>query len=152
VAPLQIAAPSALESAAGTVQFQNKSGFESPGPMEGKMTRICFAICLALGIASAQAQTMGQTTMGQTTMSQSTGMSSPCRADKVLNTNGVYIKLASGQVFQAYPGNGPALSGWLPLDKVSVCKIGGTGVQITNLSKNGASVNALYLPGQRGPF
>jgi hypothetical protein len=144
---LKIAGPSALESAAGTVQFQNKSGFESPGPMEGKMTRICFAICLALGIASAQAQTMGQTAM-----SQSTGMSSPCRADKVLNTNGVYIKLASGQVFQAYPGNGPALSGWLPLDKVSVCKIGGTGVQITNLSKNGASVKALYLPGQRGPF
>ena len=66
--------------------------------------------------------------------------------------HGIAVNPASGQVFQAYPGNGPALSGWLPLDKVSVCKIGGTGVQITNLSKNGASVNALYLPGQRGPF
>jgi hypothetical protein len=107
-----------------------------------KMTQICFAVCLALGIGGAQAQTMGQ----------STGMSSPCRPDKVLNTNGAYIKLASGQVFQAYPGSGPALSAWLPLDKVTVCKIGGTGVQITDLDKNGMSVKALYLPGQRGPF
>ncbi len=106
-----------------------------------KMTQICFAICVALGVATAQAQTMGQTT----------GMSAPCRSDKVLNTNGVYIKLASGQIFQAYPGNGPALSAWLPLDKVTVCRIGGTGVRITNLSKQNSSVQALYLPGKTGP-
>lgn len=68
-----------------------------------------------------------------------------CRADKILNTGGLYISLASGQAYQAYPGAQAIMSTWLPQEKVTVCPIGGISVQITNLGQKGESVKAIRI-------
>jgi hypothetical protein len=100
--------------------------------MEGEMTWIFRAVWLLLGIAAAQAQSQ-------------TAASQPCWQDKISNTNGIQIKLQSGLSYQAYPGSQSKLSSWLPLDKVQVCRLGGSAVQVTDLSKGGQSVKALRL-------
>jgi hypothetical protein len=66
----------------------------------------------------------------------------PCYKDHVTNTNGLMIRMGSGQVFQAYPGSGGRLSTWLPLDKVDICFLGGAAYQITDLN-NGKQIKAL---------
>jgi hypothetical protein len=60
----------------------------------------------------------------------------PCYNDKVSNSGSQTIRMVSGQVFQAYPGSAGRLAGWLPLDKVEVCYLGGSAVQITDLNNN----------------
>jgi hypothetical protein len=74
---------------------------------------------------------------------QANANSPVCYNDKMLNTNGLFIRTGSGLVFQAYPGSGAKLSSWLPLDKISVCRIGGSAVEITNLSRKNQQVKAL---------
>ena len=69
----------------------------------------------------------------------------PCYNDKVSNTNGLLITLKSGQTFRGYPGTGRLTSVWLPLDKVTVCYLGGSAVEITNKSKNNQTVKALRI-------
>ena len=59
-----------------------------------------------------------------------------CYNDKVLNSNGLIVRMGSGQVFQGYPGSGGRLATWMPLDKVKICPIGGSAYQITDLSNN----------------
>ena len=93
------------------------------------MSRLFIAAWLMLGIAGAQAQT--------TTI--------PCRPDKISNSSGLIIALSSGQNFRAYPGSQGTLSGWLPLDKVTVCGIGGSAVSITNSSRKYQSVKAVRI-------
>ncbi len=93
------------------------------------MAKILIAVWLLFGLASAQAQTNPVTP--------------PCRADKIDNASGRMIRLKSGQIFQGYPGSQRTTSTWTPLDKVSVCQIGGTAVTITNLSNRNQSIKAL---------
>jgi hypothetical protein len=76
-------------------------------------------------------------------LAQSNPPSPVCYNGKIVNTNGSKIRMDSGQVFQAYPGSNSKLSFWTPLDKVSICHIGGAAVEITNESKAGQSVKAL---------
>jgi hypothetical protein len=90
----------------------------------------CAAVWLALGVAGAQAQAAA---------------APHCRDDMVSDTNGVLISLGSGLAYEAYPGSQSILSTWMPLDKVTVCRIGGNAVHITNKSKRNQSVNALRI-------
>ena len=69
----------------------------------------------------------------------------PCYSDKIINTNGMRIRLGSGQVFNGYPGTGRLTSVWLPLDKVTVCYLGGSAVAITNISRKNQTVKALRI-------
>lgn len=59
-----------------------------------------------------------------------------CHEDKLLNSNGLMMRMGSGQVFQAYPGSGGKIAFWLPLDKVKLCPLGGSAYQITDLNNN----------------
>ena len=59
-----------------------------------------------------------------------------CYDDKVLNANGLMVRMGSGQIFQGYPGSAGRLASWLPLDKVKICPLGGSAYQITDLSNN----------------
>lgn len=88
-----------------------------------------FSLAVAAAPVAAQAQTSNL----------------PCHADKILNTDtgGAWIRMGSGQFFRVYPGGGRLVSSWLPLDKVTVCAIGGNAVTITNLSKKNQMVKAL---------
>jgi hypothetical protein len=76
---------------------------------------------------------------------RSTAAAQPCRPDKILNTSAPLISLRSGQAFQAYPGSQGVMSNWAPLDKVSVCQIGGIAVSITNLTDKNASIRAVRV-------
>jgi hypothetical protein len=69
----------------------------------------------------------------------------PCNPDKILNTDtgGAWIRMASGQYFKVYPGGNRLVVSWLPLDKVTVCALGGSAVSITNLSEKNQMVKAL---------
>ncbi len=96
------------------------------------MTRVFCAIWLFLGIAGAQAQSQ-------------TAASQPCWRDKISNANGIQISLQSGLAYQAYPGSQPVLSRWFPLDSVEVCRLGGSSVRITDLSKRRQSLKALRI-------
>ena len=69
----------------------------------------------------------------------------PCYSDKVIDTNGLLITLGSGQTFHNYPGTGRLTSVWLPLDKVTVCYLGGGAVEITNISRSNQTVKALRI-------
>jgi hypothetical protein len=69
----------------------------------------------------------------------------PCYSDKIINTDGVRIRLGSGQTFKGYPGTGQITSTWLPLDKVTVCYLGGAAVEITNTSQKDQTVKALRI-------
>jgi len=101
------------------------------------MSRIFLAAWLMLGISSASAENAKNLV--------------PCWQDKILNSSGMVIDLRSGQNFQAYPGSGATISGWQPLDKVTVCGIGGIAVSITNSSRKYQSVKALRVfPGNGG--
>ncbi len=66
-----------------------------------------------------------------------------CYNDKMLNTNGLFIRTGSGLIYKAYPGSSGTLGSWLPLDKISICRIGGGAVEITNLSRKNQQVKAL---------
>lgn len=66
-----------------------------------------------------------------------------CWNDKVRNSAGDVLALSSGQVFRVYPGASRITSMWLPLDKLTVCPIGGTAVEITNISQKNQQIKAL---------
>jgi len=99
------------------------------------MIRVFCAVWLALGVAGAQAQASGK---------------AHCRGDMVSDTSGLLISLNSGLAYEAYPGSEAKLDDWLPLDKVTVCRIGGDAVHITNASKRNQSIDALRIYPQNG--
>jgi hypothetical protein len=68
---------------------------------------------------------------------------SKCRDDKLINTNGVQMRLASGWVMQAYPGTTATISVWEPLDNLTVCPLGGAAYSITDKSQDNKTVKAL---------
>ncbi len=69
----------------------------------------------------------------------------PCHNDTVQESPGVVLSLSSGQTYQVFPTDNRISMAWLPLDKLIVCQIGGSGVQITNISKRGEKVRALRI-------
>jgi hypothetical protein len=95
------------------------------------MSRIFIMIAFILAIGCVQA------------LAQTDATSTACYNDKLSNTNGSSIRTGSGLIFQAYPGSNATLSFWAPLDQIKICRLGGTAVQITNLSKNDQQVKAL---------
>jgi len=98
------------------------------------MSRVFVAFAFALSIACCTPA-----------HSQTSPAVSHCHADKISNTRGLGIRLGSGLIYRAFPGTGGRMSAWLPLDRVTVCRIGGGAVQITNLSKRGQTVKALRV-------
>jgi len=104
---------------------------EQPRFRESQMSRI-FVIA-GLGFALACGHAFAQTNAN----------SPVCYTDKVRTTNGSIITTGSGQIFKPYTGSSAKLSFWLPLDKISICRIGGSAVEITNLSRKNLQVKAL---------
>jgi len=102
--------------------------------MEHLMSRI-FSYTFILGLAFA-GPALAQTT-------QLTQPTPHCRADTISNTNGLGIRLSSGLTYGAEPGGTTILSSWLPLDRVKVCRVGGGAVEITNLDRHNAKIEAL---------
>jgi hypothetical protein len=70
-----------------------------------------------------------------------TGPQPDCYAAKLRNSSGVFLSLTNGLRFQVLPGAGrTAVTAWLPLDKLQVCRRNGSSYQITNLSRPRPSV------------
>jgi hypothetical protein len=69
----------------------------------------------------------------------------PCYRDTVQTSPGVILPLSSGLVYQVYPTDNHVSMTWLPLDKLIVCPIGGSAVEMTNISEKGEKVRALRL-------
>jgi hypothetical protein len=70
----------------------------------------------------------------------------PCNQDYigVADSSGNVIRLRSGQLFEVFPGQNRKVIFWQPLDKVTVCAIGGAASRITNLDpRKGGSVEAI---------
>ncbi len=95
------------------------------------MSRIFVIAGLILAIGSSHA------------FAQSNDSSQACYNDNIINTNGRSIRTGSGLTFQSYPGSSATLSFWAPLDKITVCRLSGSAVEITNLSKKDQQVKAL---------
>jgi hypothetical protein len=74
-------------------------------------------------------------------------LAASCHPDMIRNvsSSGAVIAMSSGQVFKVYPGQGPKVLFWQPLDKLNVCPLGGAAYTITNFSTKQKSnqVNAL---------
>jgi hypothetical protein len=69
----------------------------------------------------------------------------PCHNDAVQTSPGVILPLASGQTYQVYPTDNTISMMWLPLDKLTVCPLGGAAVEITNLSRKAEKVRAVRI-------
>jgi hypothetical protein len=78
-------------------------------------------------------------TLGQT------AARTPCHADMVQTSSGPLLALSSGQTYQIFPTDIRSTAFWLPLDKLTVCPIGGSGVEITNLTAKTKPIRALQI-------
>jgi hypothetical protein len=74
-----------------------------------------------------------------------TAAESPCHADMVQTSSGPMLALSSGQTYQIFPTDIRSTAFWLPLDKLTVCPIGGSGVEITNLTAKTKPIRALQI-------
>jgi hypothetical protein len=74
-----------------------------------------------------------------------TAAQTPCHADMVQTSSGPLLALSSGQTYQIFPTDIRRTAFWLPLDKLTVCPIGGSGVAITNLTAKTQPVRALQI-------
>lgn len=85
------------------------------------MRKMVLAVCLVLaGLQQAAAQPAPGT----------------CYAAKLRNSSGMFLSLSNGLRFQVLPGAGRmAVTTWLPLDRLQVCRGNGSISQITNLSR-----------------
>ena len=70
-----------------------------------------------------------------------TGPQPACYAAKLGNASGMFLRLTNGIRFQVVPGAGrTAVTIWLPLDRLQVCRRNGSSYLITNLSRPHPSV------------
>jgi hypothetical protein len=122
------AAPPFLFTANGEWLPETEDRHMNERTKAAKYSRLLLLAAVLLSIASAQAIALP-----------------PCYSDKVINTNGLRIRLGSGQIFNGYPGTGHLTSMWLPLDKVTVCYLGGGAVKITNTSRKNQTIKALRI-------
>jgi len=65
-----------------------------------------------------------------------------------VDSAGTSLSIDAGWFFQVFPGQDPAVKFWEPLDKLTVCRIGGAAYTITDLGRRGAHVEAVrQFPG-----
>jgi hypothetical protein len=95
------------------------------------MSRISAILGFVFVIGCGQALAQNNPNSGQ-----NSAKSPVCYNDQLINTNGQTLRMSSGQIFQGFPGSNPTLSFWLPLDKVKICRLRGSGYEITNLSRH----------------
>jgi len=69
----------------------------------------------------------------------------PCHNDRVQTSPGVILPLASGQTYQVYPTDNKISMMWLPADRLIVCPIGGSAVEITDRSAKNEQIRALQI-------
>jgi hypothetical protein len=103
------------------------------------MRKTILAVCMVLaGLHQAAAQPVPAPGMGGPP---------PCYAAKLRNSSGMFLSLTNGLRFQVIPGAGrTAVSIWLPLDRLRVCRGNGGSYLITNLSgRNAKTVTALRM-------
>jgi hypothetical protein len=61
-----------------------------------------------------------------------------CRDDAVQEATSPYLIAKSGWTFKLFPGNDLRISGtWLPMDRLTICRLGGSAYEITNLDRHG---------------
>ena len=90
------------------------------------MRRLFVAACLVLCGGAAGAQT--------------------CHQDAISTAPGTYLFTQKGQTFEIFPGQQGRTATWLPTDRLTVCRIGGSAFELTNTGRGGEHVEALYLP------
>jgi hypothetical protein len=69
----------------------------------------------------------------------------PCHSDTVQTSPGVVLFLSSGQTYQVFPSDNRISMTWMPMDKLIVCPLGGSGVEITDATAKGEKVKALRI-------
>ncbi len=74
-----------------------------------------------------------------------TAATAPCHSDRVQTSPGVILPLSSGLTYQVYPTDNHISMLWLPLDRLTVCPIGGAAVEITNLSRKNERIRAVRI-------
>jgi hypothetical protein len=74
-----------------------------------------------------------------------TAADTPCHGDTVQTSPGVILPLSSGQTYQVYPTDNRISMTWLPMDKLIVCPIGGSAVEITNKTSKDEKVRAVRI-------
>jgi len=67
-----------------------------------------------------------------------------CHNDAVSTAPGAYLFTQQGQAFQIFPGQGGLTATWLPLDNLRVCRLSGNAYELTDTSRKGEQVGALY--------
>ena len=120
--------------------YRGGLGFQITGTQRGKMSRYKLpmkrlattSLILLLGFETA-------CSLGQT------AAVTPCHGDRVQTSPGVIFALSSGQTYQVFPTDNRISMTWLPLDKLIVCPIGGSGVEITNTTEKGEKVRAIQI-------
>jgi hypothetical protein len=76
-------------------------------------------------------------------MARAQSASPSCTDSVISNSNGGVIAMRSGQTYKLYPGTGGRTASWLPGDEVSLCRLGGSAYEITNLDRKNQMVKAL---------
>jgi hypothetical protein len=66
----------------------------------------------------------------------------PCTDMTISNSGGSTIRMRNGQTFTVFNGTSGRIMSWLPGNNVSVCPLGGTTFQITNIDRNNQTVRA----------
>lgn len=69
----------------------------------------------------------------------------PCYSDTVQTSPGIFLALSSGQTYQVFPTDNRISMAWLPMDRLTVCQIGGAAVEITNTTEKDEKVRALRI-------
>jgi len=67
----------------------------------------------------------------------------PCFNSTVSEASGMLLTVGTGWIFQVFPGDGMRTGTWLPLDRLSICPLGGAAYRITNTSRRGVAIKAL---------
>jgi len=70
----------------------------------------------------------------------------PCHQDSVSTAPGTYLFTQKGQEFEIFPGQQGRTATWLPTDRLTVCRLGGSAFELTDTGRHGEHVEALYLP------
>ncbi len=79
-----------------------------------------------------------------TAASTTAPLAQTCHTDKVSTSPGQLLFTLHGWKFKIFPGGSRITSSWLPLDRLKICRKGGTAYEITDLSQRNEKVEGLY--------
>lgn len=68
-----------------------------------------------------------------------------CWPAKLADSSGQYLMLSTGMAYEVLPAGRNAAVLWFPSDRLIVCIVGGNLYAITNLTRHGVTVRALFL-------